>query len=226
MYNNEFEMEFEQGYGNANGSYEFNQEFMGNSNGESDELDESRELEFAHELLNVTNEQELNMFLGNLIKKAGKAVGSFARSPIGQGLVGALKGVAKKALPIAGGALGSLVGGPVGGAIGGKLGGMASNLFELELEGLSPEDQEYEMARAYVRFANSAASKAANLQQQGASNPQAVLKKALTEAAKEHAPGLLQPASTGQNGQGQNGQRRRAMQGTWTRRGNTLVIQL
>ena len=50
-----------------------------------------------------------------------------------------MKGVAKKALSMAGKAPGSLFGGPIGGAISGKLGFMTSNLFELELEGLSPE---------------------------------------------------------------------------------------
>lgn len=228
MYNNELELEFEQGFGNS--SYEFNPEFMGQSNGETDgmsgELDETQELEFAHELLSVSNEEEFNLFRGNLVKRAGRAIGNFSRSSIGKGLIGALKGVAKKALPIADRALGAF-GGPVGAALGGKLGSMASNLFELELEGLSPEDQEYEMARAYVRFANAAANNAANLQQQGAANPQAVLKKALTDAAQQHAPGLLQPVSAGQNGRsGQNGQHKRAKQGSWVRRGNTLVIQL
>lgn len=214
MYNNELGLEFEQGFGYENGSYEYNQEYMGETYGE---LEQTQELEFAHELLNVANEQELNMFLGKLIKKAGRAVGNFANSSIGKGLVGGLKGIAKTALPIAGGALGAMAGGPIGGMVGGQLGSMASNLFELELEGLSPEDQEYEMARAYVRFANAAANNAARLQQQGATNPQTVIKKALTDAAQDHAPGLLQPTSPNRN---------RPSQGSWIRRGNTLVIQL
>ncbi len=236
MYNNELEMEFEQGFGQeanyetANGSYEFNQEFLGEYNGESDELsdelDETQELEFAHELLSVANEDELNQFLGKLVKRAGRAIGNFARSGVGKGLVGALKNVARKALPIAGQALGAF-GGPVGAAIGGRLGSMAGNLFELELEGLSPEDQEYETARAFVRFANAAAGNVANLQQQGAANPQTVLKKALTSAAQQHAPGLLRPATGGQNGRmGQNGRSNGSARGSWVRRGNTLVIQL
>ena len=232
MYNNEYELEFEQGsdlesaFETDTESYEFNQAFMGEfNNGETDEmngeLEETQELELAHDLLNVSNEEELNMFLGSLVKKAGRAIGNFSRSSIGKGLVGALKNVAKKALPLAGRALGTFVGGPLGGAIGGKLGGMAGNLFELELEGLSPEDQEYEMARAYVRFANAAANNAATLQQRGTANPQVVLKKALTQAAQEHAPGLLRPTTAGRSGNGI-----RSTRGSWVRRGNTLVIQL
>jgi len=229
MYNNEFSLEFEQGFDqesafeHSNGSFEFNQEFLGERNGEtfevSDEMNEMQELELAHELLSVSNEQELNMFLGKLIRKAGQAVGNFARSSAGKALGGVLKTVAKKALPIAGGALGTFVGGPLGGAIGSKLGSMAGNLFELELEGLSPEDREFEVARAYVRFANAATNQAAHLQrQQPSAAPQAILRTALTQAAQQHAPGLLRqtPAERG----------RFPASGTWTRRGRTLVIQL
>ncbi|TGE20056.1 hypothetical protein [Hymenobacter elongatus] len=213
MYNNEFAQEFEaslgqeQEYG-SNETYEFNPEFMGELNGETfemngeQELNETQEMELAHELLEVSNEQELNMFLGKLIKGAGKAIGGFARSSVGRGLGNILKTVAKKALPIAGGALGSLVGGPLGGMIGNKLGSAASNLFELELEGLSPEDQEFEMARAYVRFANSAASRAASMQRrQPGIAPRMLLRNAVGQAARQHAPGLLRRRG-GQRGGG------------------------
>ncbi len=248
MYNNETAFEFEQGFGQESAfggsqeTYEFNQEFLAGTNGETfemqGELQETQEMELAHELLSVSNEEELNLFLGNLVRRAGKAVGNFARSGVGKGIFGALKSVAKTALPFAGKALGSAFGGPIGGMIGGKLGSMASNLFELELEGLSPEDREFEVARAYVRFANAAANNAASLAGRSPSAPpQTVLKTALTQAAQQHAPGLLRPAGqaagAGSPGAanrmpagGSSGNGRSAAQGTWTRRGNTLVIQL
>lgn len=268
MYNNEFELEFEQEFGQEFGqqeasfaggssreSYEFNQEFLGETNDEyesdgemfemGNELSETQEMELAHELLSVQNEEELNMFLGKLIKGAGKAIGGIVRSPVFRGIGKALKTVAKTALPIAGKALGGFFGGPLGGMVGGKLGSMASNLFELELEGLSPEDQEFEMARAYVRFADSAVRNAANLQRrQPSTEPPALVRSALTQAARQHAPGLLRPrnangtfrSANGQsNGNGQQGQNfypqrngsgRQASSGTWTRQGRTLVIQL
>ena len=69
---------------------------------------------------------------------------------------GMLKGVLKKALPIAGGVAGTFFGGPVGATIGSKLGSMAGNLFELELEGLSQEDREFEAAKQFARFASDA----------------------------------------------------------------------
>jgi uncharacterized protein (DUF697 family) len=242
MYNNEFELEFEQALGQQQqeggfgqeSAYEFSPEFMGEmSNGESayelsGELNESQEMELAHELLSVQNEEELNQFLGKLIKSAGRAVGNFARSSVGRTIGGVLKSVAKKALPFAAGALGTFVGGPVGGMIGSKLGAAASNLFELELEGLSPEDQEFEMARAYVRFANGAARRAAGLyRQQGGQPPQQLVRQALTSAAQQHAPGLLRPVGGGYGGNGYGGgSRLRARSGTWTRQGRTLIIQL
>ena len=212
MYNNEFSQEFEQAIGeeletgeSSLETFEFNPEFLGETSGEaqgesfemneiSGELLETQEMELAHELLEVSNEEELNMFLGSLIKKAGRGISNFAKSSVGRAIGGALKAVAKKVIPIAGGALGTFVGGPLGGMVGSKLGSMASNLFELELEGLSPEDREFEVARAYVRFANSAVQRGAAIQRQnpGASAP-AVTRQVLASAARQHAPGLLRP---------------------------------
>ena len=213
MYQNEFAQEFEstlqeQEYGGSQETFEFNPEIFGELTGESyemsgesyelsGELNELQEMELAHELLEINSEQELNMFLGKLIKSAGRAVRGFANSSVGKAIGGALKQVGKVALPLAGKALGTFVGGPIGGMIGGKLGSAASNLFELELEGLSPEDQEFETARAFVRFAHSAASKGANMQrQQPGASPRSVSRTALGQAARQHAPGLLRASGS------------------------------
>ena len=40
-------------------------------------------MELAAELLGVASEAELDRFLGDLIKKAGRAVGQFVKSPVG-----------------------------------------------------------------------------------------------------------------------------------------------
>jgi hypothetical protein len=45
---------------------------------------EAEEMELAAELLEVSNEQELEQFLGDFIKKAGKAIGGIVKSPIGK----------------------------------------------------------------------------------------------------------------------------------------------
>jgi hypothetical protein len=172
-------------------------------------LHEVQEMELASELLEIRDEQELDHFLGNLISGVAKAAGSFIKSPVGQALGGILKDAAKKALPVVGGALGSFVAPGVGTAIGSKLGSMASNLFELELEGLDHEQAEFEVARRYVRFASAAARNAALAPP--SMPPRAVANQAVAAAARRYAPGLLRMASYGYGGgpydygYGQNG---------------------
>jgi hypothetical protein len=191
-------------------------------------LHEAQEWELAAELLEVSNEEELDRFLGGLIRRVGSAVGRVVRSPIGRALGGVLKPLAKAALPIAGRALGTFVGGPVGGVIGGKLASAAGSLFGLELEGLSAEDREFEVARRFVRFASSA-SKCA-LAAPPTANPQAVARAAIATAARRLAPGLVGAAALtapGVAGAGipteptRAGARRR---GVWLRRGQRTVL--
>ncbi len=154
-------------------------------------LPEAMEDELASELLEVGSEQELDHFLGSLFKKVASTVGKVIKSPVGQALGGVLKQVAKKALPIAGGALGSFVGGPLGGMVGSKLASMTGSAFGMESEGLSPEDRDYELARRYVRLAGHAAKRAAVAPPY--LNPVTVAKSAVVDAAKRFAPGLLAP---------------------------------
>lgn len=153
-------------------------------------FDEVEEMEFAADLLELTDEAELDQFIGKLFKRVARGAGKFFKSGIGRSLGGILKGVAKTTLPMAGGALGSLVAPGIGTALGSKLGSAAGGLFGLELEGLSPQDQEYEVARRFVRLAGAAAKRAQQLQSY--LPPESAARKALMEAAKKHAPGLLQ----------------------------------
>jgi uncharacterized protein (DUF697 family) len=154
-------------------------------------LNEMTEMALANEVLEITNEAELDRFLGNVFRTVGKAVGGIVRSPVGRALGGALKNIAKKALPVVGGALGSFVAPGVGTALGSKLGSMASNLFEVELEGMNEQEAEFEVARRFVRLAAGAAQHAATAPRQAP--PKAVARAALTAAARQHAPGLLRP---------------------------------
>ena len=182
----------EQGFLGESGEFE-SQGFLGETSNEA-VFDEVQEMELAAELLEVSNEAELEYFLGNLIKKAGRAVGGFVKGPIGQALGSALKSVAKKALPLAGAALGNMVVPGLGGMIGGKLASAAGNMFGLELEGLSPQDREFEVARRFVRLAGSAAQRAARTPQRVA--PGRAARLAIAGAARRHAPGLLQPRAS------------------------------
>ncbi len=177
-------------------------------------LDEAEEMELAAELLAVSDEAELDQFLGDLIRKAGQAAGQFIRSPTGRALGGMLKGAAKKALPLVGRAAGSYFGGAAGGNVGARLADQVGRIFGLELEGLSPEDKEFEAARHFVRFANNAAQRAA---QASSDSPQAAARNATVAAAQQHAPGLISTSV-------QHASAASHPHGRWQRHGRTIVI--
>ena len=142
------------------------------------DADENR---LTMELLSVTNEAEMEQFLGGMFKGIWNGVKKIA-APLG----GALKSVAKAALPMVGGALGSFIPIPgVGTALGTALGGAVSRALEMEFGGMQSEQQEFESARRFVRMAGTAAQLAG----QGDGSPQA-LRAALEEAARRHLPYL------------------------------------
>jgi hypothetical protein len=168
---------------------------------------ETEEMELTAELLNVSNEQELEQFLGDLISKAGSLVGraagavkDFANSSVGQAVGGVLKSAAGAALPWAGRALGAVVGGPIGAQIGGGLASMAGNALGLELEGLSSEDREFEATRQFVKFAGETVKNA--LEAAPNIDPKLVAHAAAVESARLHAPGLFNdvPATNPRSG--------------------------
>lgn len=215
--------------GKMNNEFEYNNEYLGETYGESSyemegeitnnegTFNEITEMELASELLSIQSEAELDQFLGKLFKKAVGAVKNFAKSGTGKALGGMLKGLAKKALPVVGGALGSFVAPGIGTAIGGQLGAAASNLFELELEGLSAEDREFETARAFVRFAGNSARRASRM---GNQNPSGTARRSITNAARRYAPGLLLQANRNYyNNQGDE------QAGTWYRDGGRIIIE-
>lgn len=156
-------------------TYEYEQE------SEYGELGSELETELAAELLEINNEQELEQFLGDIVK----SVGSFIKGPVGQAVGGVLKQVAKTALPAVGGALGSFVAPGIGTAIGSQLGSMAgSALGEYEVAG----EQEFEVAKKVVQLAQAAGQHAASAPPD--MPPQAVAEQAVARAAKQIMPGL------------------------------------
>lgn len=161
-------------------------EWSGETAGEV--IGEGEVMELAAELLEVRDEQELDRFLSNVFNK----IKTFAGSAAGKAVGGFLKGALKKVLPIAGGVAGTFFGGPVGATIGSKLGSVAGNLFEMELEGLSQEDREFEAAKQFVRFASEAMKNAASAP---GGNPVATARSAVAAAAQRYAPGLLNGSS-------------------------------
>ena len=214
-YGNEFSGEFANEYPNEYGQ---EMETYGEYSQEGP-FSEAEEMELAAELLTVQNEDELEQFLGKLIKKAG----GFLKSGIGRQLTGALKGVAKSALPMLGAAAGNFILPGVGGAIGGRLASAAGGMFGLELEGLSYEDQEFEVAKQVVRLGAAAASNAA--QAPPTAPPMQTAQAALTSAAQQFAPGLLRPGTSPSNHPQQQRRRcRHSKTGRWVRRGQEIVL--
>jgi hypothetical protein len=148
--------------------------------GRSDEVfDEAEQLELASELLEIGNEAELDHFLGSLVQRAAQALGGVPGLPGGRSLAEALKIAAKQILP----------------AIRTKLGkaanlGAAARAFGLELEGLSNEDREFEIARRFIGFAGEALRQLAAAP--AAANPRETAQAAITTAARMVAPGLMQ----------------------------------
>src|SRR6185295_1893876 len=141
------------GNGETDGSYETEYELSQESGRQGDYeavFDELEEMEQAAALLEVQDEGELEQFLGGLIGKVAKKLGAFVPADLRKALGDTLRKVARSALPKAGAILGNLVAPGVGGVIGNQVAAGASKMFGLELEGLSYEDQEFEVARRVV----------------------------------------------------------------------------
>lgn len=86
---------------------------------------------------------------------------------------------------------------------------------------MSPEDQEFETAKHYVRWAGEAAKNAALAPP--TADPMTAAKSAAVTAAQQHAPGLLQstrpPPAMGRGG-------RRGRSGRWFRlKGDVIVLR-
>ena len=146
-------------------------------------------------------------------KGISSTVGAAIKSPVGQQLGGVLKGAAQKALPIIGGAVGQHFGGDSGAKWGQRIGAGAAQLLGVETEGLSHEDESFELAKQYVRFAADAVKNAATAT---GGDPASVVKAATNQAAQKYAPGLVKgPQSTRTAG---------SQSGRWVRKGNRIIL--
>jgi peptidoglycan hydrolase-like protein with peptidoglycan-binding domain len=196
---------------------------MGEFEGESP-LNEAEELELALELMGVSNEAEMEQFLGSLFKGAMKGIKKIG-SVVGK-VAGPLKGIIKTALPIVAPMVGSIVPG-VGTALGGVLGNVVSQALELEGE-MEQEEANFEKARRLVRIAATAARDSA--QALGNGDPTVVVNQAVIGAARRHLPGvdvtILERAAGGRGqartfpahaGQGPGGQ--------WHRQRDRIVLE-
>ena len=125
-------------------------------------------------------------------------------------------------LPTLGSSVGRYFGGDEGAKLGGQAASAAGRAFGLELEGLSNEDREFEVARRYVDFAGEAVRKLAA--DGAAGNPTLAARAAAAAAALTHAPGLSQAraapgrssASASPHGSGATGR--------WVQHGSKIIL--
>ena len=197
---------------------DFEQVLFGESDGEFEDegnaLSEEEEISLAEEMLAISDDRELDQFLGGLLKKARGAIGPVLKRYI--------KPLAKKLIPLAATAVGGYFGGPIGAKLGGKLGSFATTLFEADFESMDPESQEMEVARSFVRFADAAASNAAKTS--SSADPSTAARTAIMRAAKTYAPGLLRPRNGSAGGGGNIAVRCRPNGGRWIRRQGRIVL--
>jgi hypothetical protein len=163
-------------------------------------FDEMTEMELASELLGARSDHELDHFLGGLLGKAEGFLGKALHSSVGQEILGGLKDLARKALPAAGAALGNYLVPGVGGNIGRMLAQDAGKALGLELEGMSPADQEFMLARRVVRTAGRATHHAAGYVPLSHADARRVGQGAVAAAAQSEFPALSHQALAGLGG--------------------------
>jgi hypothetical protein len=165
---------------------------------------DSEELELAIGFLDVQSERHLDRFLRDLMMRTGQAIGRSVPSPTAQALEWILKRAASQALPIAVRAIGDHPDAQLGAHA-----AAAARIFGLELEGLSPEDKEFEIARSFVRFAGETVANAVAALEHAPSH--VVARCSAAQAATRYAPGLLRHAPP-------------PLAGRWVRRGRHIVV--
>ncbi|WP_437672194.1 hypothetical protein [Sorangium sp. So ce131] len=166
--------------------------------------------EFAAELLEVQSDQEMDQFLGQLIQHVGAKLGTDVSNVVGKSVGRALKRLTRQ----------------VSSAVRAKGDGeLEGHALGLELEGLSHEDREFEVAKQFVRVATDATGSVLSSPSDGNLNRQVqnAVRSAKTQAASE-------PAARRSDGRVFPPGRRRprvalAASGRWVRRGANIILR-
>jgi hypothetical protein len=145
-------------------------------------------VELAAGLLDVTNQSELEGFLGGLVAETARKAGGRLPADTKRTLVAVLGRTAERTLPTLTTALGDRLE-PAG--AGPSATETAARVYGLELEGMSPEDRDFEIARQFLRYAQAATVRAASAT--APAPAAAVVDAAVAAAGREFAPGLLPP---------------------------------
>jgi hypothetical protein len=178
---------------------------------------ELQELDLASRLLEVADGMQLHRLLQEIVVRAERAVRQQLPPGVREALVALLKVASRKSVPHAARVLGGMP--PVSSEIS-RLAPRAANVFGIELEGLSPEDQELEVARRFVRFGATAARNAARSRTR--LNPRMATRSAVISAARRYAPGLLRAAP--RRPQPPRLRTPGAQGGHWVRQGRNIII--
>lgn len=180
-------------------------------------FDELEEMELATALLEVNDAAELDLVIEQLMSRAGLVAGS----PINQALGSILKSAARKTLPMLRQTAKNYRRSSPSAGVANRIVTTAGKYFGIELEGLSPEDQEFEAAKHFVRFAKQAARNATAVAPGLASHT--VAQVAAIRAAQRYAPGLLAPSPS--RGPASHINDLPTMgTGRWVRQGRHLII--
>ena len=156
----------------------------------------SQDIEQASGLLNVTNETELEAFLRWLIGEVARRSGRTLSADSARAVLAVVKKTAEQTLPTLTTVLGA--GMEPASRLGESPVATAARVYGLELEGLSAEDRDFEIALQLIRFAQDATRRATN--PPSALPAAAAVSAAVEGAAREFAPGLLPPGPVIPNG--------------------------
>ncbi|KQX01814.1 hypothetical protein ASC94_04280 [Massilia sp. Root418] len=166
-------------------------------------LETEAEMAYGAELLEAAlgNGAGLAPFLAGLVARSGAAGRAVLRLPLGRALMSALLRAATAVMPFRSKAVQP----------------RAAAIFGLELEGLSPEDREYTLARHFIRLAreliNGTLASGPAGPQVGMADAESRVQAALVQAARKHAPGLLHRAA-----------QQEPAGGRWQRSGKRIVV--
>ncbi len=216
-------------------NYEYQETFEYSPEMEGEFSHEMNEYELAHELLGVQNEQEMEYFLGNLLKSAWSGAKTLYNSPLGQQLKGqaisGLKSLGRQVLPGLGSSLGGRFLGDRGARWGGQLGNMAVRGLGLEFEGASPDERRVEGSRRIIRIARESGRRIAAYAKSGKPISARVVRQIILRVARRWFPSLPMPGggtgmgnsfSQSSGGSSNTGGQNR---GTWVRQGNRIILQ-
>jgi hypothetical protein len=147
----------------------------------------ARNAELAAELLDVVNETELEHVVRKLVSETAQRAGGSLPRGATHLLSDVLTRIARRTLPTLGSASGPHASSERSPAE------TAVRVFGLELEGMSAEDRDFEIARQLVRLGEAAVLR--SLATPDAASPVATVAAGVTRAGRELAPGLLDPVA-------------------------------